>query len=131
MSKVTSYAASMARAADCGLQRLFDGLLRSENGRYEKVDDFSFYEEGGYSAAIRGETVLLGTASFMRKMEVRLPAGINLRTGVFLAMDRQLTAVFAVKYQPSENVDYALRMMRRSHVTPILAARDPNITRRC
>ena len=128
MSKVTSYAASMARAADCGLQRLFDGLLRSENGRYEKVDDFSFYEEGGYSAAIRGETVLLGTASFMRKMEVRLPAGINLRTGVFLAMDRQLAAVFAVKYQPSENVDYALRMMRRSHVTPILAARDPNIT---
>ena len=62
------------------------------------------------------------------KEEVRLPAGINLRTGVFLAMDRQLAAVFAVKYQPSENVDYALRMMRRSHVTPILAARDPNIT---
>ena len=28
MPKVASYAASMARAADCGLQRLFDGLLR-------------------------------------------------------------------------------------------------------
>src|SRR5699024_12247075 len=65
---------------------------------------------------------------FMRKMEVRLPSGINLRTGVFLAIDRQLAAVFAVKYQPSENVDFALRMMRRSRVTPILAARDPNIT---
>ena len=76
----------------------------------------------------RGETVLLGTASFMRKMGVRLPGGINLRTGIFLAMDRQLAAVFAVKYNASENVDFALRMMRRSHVTPILAARDPNIT---
>ena len=128
MAKVSSYAASMARAADCGLQRLFDGQLRSEGGHYQKVDDFSFYEEGGYSATIRGETVLMGTASFMRKMEVRLPAGINLRTGVFLAMDRQLAAVFAVKYHPSENVDYALRMMRRSHITPILASRDPNIT---
>ncbi|MFR5405361.1 MAG: hypothetical protein ACLTG0_08035 [Oscillibacter sp.] len=52
--RVSSYAASMARAADCGLQRLFDGLLRSEGGHYEKVDDFSFYEEGGYSATIRG-----------------------------------------------------------------------------
>ncbi|CAN4018839.1 Cellulose biosynthesis protein BcsF, partial [Dysosmobacter welbionis] len=30
LSRVSSYAASMARAADCGLQRLFDGLLRSE-----------------------------------------------------------------------------------------------------
>ena len=128
MPKVASYAASMARAADCGLQRLFDGLLRGENGRYEQVDDFSFYEEGGWSGTIRGETVVMGTASFMRKMEVRLPAGINLRTGVFLAMDRQLAAVFAVKYQPSENVDYALRMMRRSRITPILATRDPNIT---
>lgn len=108
LSRVSSYAASMARAADCGLQRLFDGLLRSEGGHYEKVDDFSFYEEGGYSATIRGESVLLGTASFMRKMEVRLPGGINLRTGIFLAMDRQLAAVFAVKYQPSENVDFAL-----------------------
>lgn len=75
-----------------------------------------------------GESVLLGTASFMRKMEVRLPGGINLRTGIFLAMDRQLAAVFAVKYQPSENVDFALRMMRRSRITPILASRDPNIT---
>lgn len=43
-------------------------------------------------------------------------------------MDRQLAAVFAVKYQPSENVDFALRMMRRSRITPILASRDPNIT---
>ena len=128
LSKVYSYAASMTRAADCGLQRLFDGLLRGEGGHYQKVDDFSFYEEGGYSATIRGESVLLGTASFMRKMEVRLPAGINLRTGIFLAMDRQLAAVFAVKYNASENVDFALRMMRRSRITPILASRDPNIT---
>ena len=48
-------------------------LLRSECGRYEEADDFSFYEEGGYSANIHGETVLLGTASFMRKMEVWMP----------------------------------------------------------
>ncbi|WP_298017130.1 hypothetical protein [uncultured Dysosmobacter sp.] len=128
LQKAVSYAASMARAAGCGLERLFDGLLRGELGHYEKVDDFSFYEEGGYSAAIRGESVLLGTASFMRKMEVRLPGDINLKTGIFLAVDRQLAAVFAVKYNPSENVDFALRMMRRSHITPILAARDPNIT---
>lgn len=128
LQKAVSYAATMARAAGCGLERLFDGLLRGELGHYEKVDDFSFYEEGGYSGAIRGESVLMGTASFMRKMEVRLPGDINLKTGIFLAADRQLIAVFAVKYQPSENVDFALRMMRRSRITPILAARDPNIT---
>ena len=116
------------RGEDRPPQRLFDGLLRSEGGHYERADDFSFYEEGGYSAAIRGESVLLGTASFMRKMDVRLPGGINLKTGVFLAVDRQLVAVFAVKYNAAENVDFALRMMRRGRITPILASRDPNIT---
>ena len=128
LKKAVSYAASMARSAACGLERLFDGLLRSELGQYEKVDDFSFYKEGGYSATIHGESVLLGTASFMRKMSVRLPGDITLKTGIFLAVDRELTAVFAVKYKPSENVDFALRMLRRSGITPILASRDPNIT---
>lgn len=128
MTKVTSYGASLARTSGCGLQRLFDNLMVSEGGRLQKVDDFSFYEEGGFSGNIHGETVLLGTASFMRKMEVRLPSGLNLRTGVFLSVDRQLVAVFAVKYQPSDNVDWALRLMRRNHITPILASRDPNVT---
>ncbi|MCI9121832.1 MAG: hypothetical protein HFG00_09985 [Oscillibacter sp.] len=123
-----SLAASMARASGSGLERLFNGLIRSEGGSYEPVDDFSFYEEGGCSGIIHGETVLMGTASFLRKMEVRLPADINLKTGVFLAVDRRLTAVFAVKYNPSDNVDFALRMMRRSRILPILASRDPNIT---
>ena len=128
LPKAASYAATLARCAGSGLHRLFDGLLRSECGRYEEADDFSFYEEGGYSANIHGETVLLGTASFMRKMEVRMPGNIHLKTGLFLAVDHQLTAAFAVKYNASENVDYALRMMKRSRITPILAARDPNIT---
>ena len=128
LPKVYSYAAAMARCAGCGLERVFDDLCRSEGGWRETACDFSFYEEGGYSATIRGESVLMGSASFMRKMEVRLPGNINLKTGVFLAVDRQLAAVFAVKYNASENVDFALRMIRRSHMVPILAARDPNIT---
>ena len=33
-----------------------------------------------------------------------------------------------MKYEASENVDYALRTLRRSRITPILAVRDPNIT---
>ena len=128
MRVAVSHAATLAKAAGSGLERVFDGLLRSEGGRYEKLDDFSFYAEGGWSGTVRGESLLLGTASFMKKMDVRLPGDINLKTGVFLAVDRQLVAVFAVKYNASENVDYALRMMQRSHILPILASRDPNIT---
>ena len=128
LSAAVSYAASMARAAGSGLERLFDELLRSELGSYEEVVDFGFYEEGGWSGTIRGESILMGTASFMRKMEVRLPGDISLKTGLFLSVDRHLIAVFAVKYNASENVDFALKIMARSRVSPILASRDPNIT---
>ena len=127
LSVALSHAASMARAAGSGLERLFDELLRTELGSYEEVSGFAFYEEGGWSATIRGESILMGTASFMRKMDVRLPGDINLKTGLFLSVDRHLIAVFAVKYNASENVDFALRMMTRSRVFPILASRDPNI----
>ena len=126
--KVLSYAAAMASRAGSGLERLFETLLRGEGLPSEDLaEDFSFYEEGGWSAAIRGESVLMGTASFLRKMEVRLPGDVNLKTGLFLSIDHHLAAVFAVKYHPAENVDFALRMMRRGRITPVLASRDPNI----
>lgn len=116
------------RAAGCGLERVFEGLAVGENAPRETAQDLSFYEQGGFGCTIHGESVLLGTASFLRKQDVRLPSSINLKTGIFLAIDHQLAAVFAVKYEASENVDYALRTLRRSRITPILAVRDPNIT---
>jgi len=128
MAKAASYAAAMVKAADCGLERIFDNLRRSEGGREEKVIDFTFCEDGGCSGVIRGESVLLGTAAFMRRMAVRMPANLNLKTGIYLALDGELTAVFAVKYNAAETVDVALRIMKRSRAVPILAARDPNIT---
>lgn len=126
--RALSLAASMARAAGSGLERLFNGLVRSEGGLYEQVDGFSFYEEGGWAGIVKGESVLMGSASFMGRMNVRLPADVNLKTGVFLAVDKELIAAFAVKYNPAENVDFALRLMQRSRIQPILASRDPNIT---
>ncbi len=92
------------------------------------MDDFSFYEEGGWSGTVKGESVLMGGASFMRRMNVKLPPDVTLKTGVFLAVDKELAAVFAVKYSAAENVDFALKMMRRSRIQPLLASRDPNIT---
>lgn len=123
-SVAVRHAASMARAAGCeGLERVFCDLL--EPGGYEEVDDFTFCEEGGWSGTIRGEAILMGTASFMRKKNVRLPGELNAR--LFLSVDRHLIAAFAMKYSIPENVDFALQMMSRSRICPILATRDPNI----
>ena len=126
--KVIYYAATMAHASQSGLSRLFDTLLEGEGGRLEPLDDLSFYEEGGVSGLIHGETVLFGTAAFCRKMHVTMPGGLSLKTGAFLAVDGTLIAIFAVKYTAAENVDWALHALKRSRITPVLAVRDGSIT---
>ncbi len=126
--KVFSYAATMAHASETGLSRLFDNLNEQEGGRLETLSDLNFYEEGGVGGTIRGETVLFGTSSFCRKMGVTLPQGLKLKTGMFLAVDGVLIAVFAVKYMAAENVDWAMHALHRAHITPVLAVRDGNIT---
>ena len=126
--KVISYAATMARASESGLTKLFDDLLARDGGFREPVEDVDFFEEGGVGGRIHGETVLFGTASFMRKRGVNLPRNLGLKTGVFLSVDGTLIAVFAVKYMPAENVDWALHALHHSRITPVLAVRDGNIT---
>ncbi len=126
--KVFAYAATMAHASETGLSRLFDNLLEAEGGHLETLSDLNYYEEGGVGGTIHGESVLFGTSSFCRKMGVTLPHGLTLKTGMFLAVDGALIAVFAVKYMAAENVDWALHALHRAHITPVLAVRDGNIT---
>ena len=126
--RAVSYAASVSRAAGSSLAPLLDRQLTAEGGYPMRVDEMRYCEEGGVEAAIRGETVLMGSAYFMKKRHVSLPRDLKLQTGLFLAVDGVLTAVFAVKYQPSRNAEWALRAMRRSRITPVLAVRSSNVT---
>ena len=128
MRTVVSITASMIRESGCGLERIFDDLLKSESGEYLSIRDFHFYEDGGFSGAIGEDSILLGTSSFLRKMSVRFPGDFYFPMGLYLSVNGELTATFALKYVATETVDLALRLMRRNRVTAILAARDPNLT---
>ena len=127
-SRAVSYAASVAGAAGSSLTPLLERQLTAEGGFHLPVEWVNYCEEGGMEANIRGETVLMGSAFFMKKRKVALPRDMKLPTGVFLAVDGALTAVFAVKYQPSRNAEWALRTLKRSHITPVLAVRSGNVT---
>lgn len=128
IGKVVSYAATAAKAAGSQLQPIFEQLLASEGGAHCPYDDLFFYEEGGVGITIRGESVTMGSAYFMKKHHVRLPQELKIKTGVFLAVDGQLIAIFAIKYQASRNVECALRTLRRSRIEPVLAVRSGNLT---
>ena len=126
--RMLSYAAGMAQAAHSQLSPLFRQQLAAEGGFSARVDDLRFCEEGGVVGTIRGETVAMGSAYFMRKQKVALPHDLKLQTGVFLAIDGVLGAIFVIKYQPSRNVEWALRALRRAKLRPVLAVRSGNVT---
>ncbi len=128
VGKVVSYAATMAQAAESPLQPIFDQLLSSEGGTYKELRDLRFYEEGGVEGIIKGESVVMGSAYCMKKMRVTLPRELKVKTGVFLAVDGQLIAIFAIKYQPSRNVEWALRALRRNRIEVVMGTRSANIT---
>lgn len=128
IGKVVSYAASVTTQAHSQLAPLFEQLLTAEGGHRMAVEDLHFYEEGGVGGTIHGESVIMGSAYFMRKQHVTLPQELKLKTGVFLAVDGGLIAIFAIKYQPSRNVEWALRALRRNRMEPVMATRSCNVT---
>ena len=126
--KMIAYAAGMTASAKSQLKDLFAQQLAAEGGFRYTAEDLQFYEDGGISGTIRGETVLMGSAYFMRHHGVSLPHDLKLQTGVFLSVDGVLGAIFVIKYQPSRNVEWALRAMLRARLRPVLAVRSGNVT---
>lgn len=128
IDRVLAYAEALCRESGSQLTPLFQQLMEGQVTQRCQVRDLHFYEEGGVDGNIRGESVALGSAYFMKKRRIELPRELKMDTGVFLAVDGRLIAVFAVRYLPSRNVEWALRALRRNRVVPVLATRSVNIT---
>ncbi|MGN1003450.1 MAG: hypothetical protein ACI4O5_01345 [Oscillospiraceae bacterium] len=126
LDKVISVTATLIRDTGSGLDRTFHELLRSQGTVYRKAEDLRCYE-GGASAIIRGEQVLVGSASFMHLMEVTLPQGLNVKNAVFCAIDGELAGIFALSYALHATVRPSLSALIDNKISPILATRDFNL----
>lgn len=126
LDKVISVTATLIRDTGSGLDRTFHELLRSQGTVYRRAENLCCYE-GGASAVIRGEHVLVGSASFMHLMEVTLPQGLNVKNAVFCAIEGELAGIFALSYALHATVRPALSALISNRISPILATRDFNL----
>ena len=127
-NRAISYTATLAVQGGGCLARIFEDICKNDRIAYQHLEHFHIHDENGLSGMIRGETVLVGPPIFMRHRGVRLPATLPAKTTVCLAVDGELTAVFAVKYNASSSVESALRSLSHSGLQLTLAVRDGNIT---
>ena len=126
---VIGYANAVVQTAGSGLVPLFEQMMHDQNGRRYTVDSFRRYESGGLGATIRGDVVLMGSIAFMKLMRVRVPEGTRLKQAVYLSVNGELTAVFALNYAPAESIRAGLAsVLRAGALVPVLATRDFMIT---
>lgn len=124
VEKVVGVCATLIRDSGSGLDKIFHDLLRSQGAVYRRAGGFQRHEGGGLSAEIRGEHILVGSASFMTLMEVSLPQGLNVRNAVFCAIDGDLAGIFALNYVMHPTIPPAISALVAGRVAPVLCTRD-------
>ncbi|MBQ1281397.1 MAG: hypothetical protein IIY16_04035, partial [Oscillospiraceae bacterium] len=129
VGEAVGYAAAVVEASESGLVPLFRELRSSNNGRMFPVSQFRRYEGGGYGAEIGGDVVLIGSLRFMQLMGVYMHEGTKVKNAVYLSVNGDMSAVFALNYAPSAKVRRALRQVADANgIQPLFATRDFLIT---
>lgn len=125
---VAAYAASVATATESGLATLLDGLLESQNGRHYALQELQAHERG-FSCKIAGNTVLWGRPSFMKEMDIPMEENKNLTNALCVAVNGELSGIFAISYEKNKAAAAALNTLCAYHkLSPALAASDPMLS---
>ena len=103
--QVIAYTTAVISASNCGFAHLFAGLLDSHNGMHYAATELTYYGGGGMAGVVEGETVLIGSWSFMKDMEIEVPDSARISYGMYVAIGGELSGVFALNYgkNPSAN----------------------------
>lgn len=120
----TACAAALARANDSALLPLLEQLPRGRDGMNQMVQDLHVYE-GGVSAVVSGVPAALGTAGFMKRLDVDVPDSARIEDAVYICINGELSAVFVVSYQRSKAAATGLRnLCGWRSLAPVLVSSD-------
>lgn len=96
--EVVAYATAVISADGGGLTSIFNQLLDSRNGYHYDVENLQCYGNGGIGGEVCGEPVLVGIQPFLQDMGVEMPEGNRVNQAVYVAIDGELSGVFAITY---------------------------------
>ncbi len=126
--EVVSYSCSLITAAGGGLVGAFRQLLISRGVREQKVTNLRYYA-GGVGGEVNGESVLLGSLSFLQDMGVEIPQGTMVNQAVYAAIDGELGAVVAISYAKMRSASGGLVSLCSSRkITTVMTGGDFMLT---
>lgn len=122
---VVAYATALVTACGGGMAPLFSALLESRSGYHFSAKELRSYPSGGVGGEVNGESVLAGSLRFMQDMGVEVPKGTKVSQAVYVAIDGQLSGVFAITYGKSRPTAAALTTLcAYRKLTPVLTTSD-------
>ena len=125
--KIISYTAGLLIASGSSIGAKFAEVLKSQGITPIEAGDFEC-SEGGVTALMHGERVIVGSAAFMNLYGIRIPEEVNLKNALFTAINGRLMAAFVIEYEPRFSVQAALISMLKWRIKLFFAVRDFNIT---
>ena len=124
-----SYSTALMCAAGGNLEPVFCQLAESRNCKSYTAENVQSYPNGGIGGEVEGESVLLGSLSFLKDMGVEIPEGTMVTQAVYAAIDGQLCAVFAITYSRMRSAAAGLVSLCASRkVVPVMTCGDFMLT---
>ena len=108
---------------------LFDHLLQTQSGVKYTAKNLRTYSNGGVGGEVRGESVLVGTLSFLKEMGVEVSEGIRVNQAVYISIDGELCGLVAVTYVKDRDSAAGLGTLCASRgLRPVLTTGDFMLT---
>lgn len=127
VEKVLSYTVSVLEESGSSISSVFAHLMERYNCPRLTVTSFKC-EEGGFTATIHNESVVVGAQGFMHLKHIHVPHNINTENAVCIGIAGELAGVFNLEYYAARSKKDAMELFRRGRTQPMFAIRDFNIT---
>lgn len=122
---VMAYATAVMTADGSSLAPLFQQVLDSYKGRHYEAENLRRYENGGIGGTVLDEAVLIGSLSFLKEMGVEVPEGIQVTQAVCVAVDGELSGIFAISYEKTRAVAAGLSTLSSYRgLNPVMVSGD-------
>ena len=120
---ILAYATAVITESGSCLAPLFEHMLKSRRAQSYEIDQFQTYGDEGCGAIICGESVLVGTQEFLRRMGIEMPPGVRVNQAVYVAIDGEFSCLFALAFGKLKGVSAGLSALCGNRkLTPVLAS---------
>jgi hypothetical protein len=120
---IMGYATAVMIESGSCLAPLFEHMLKSRRAQSYEIDEFKTYGDEGYGAIICGESVLVGSQEFLKRMGIGIPPGVRVSQAVYVAIDGEFSCVFALAFGKLKGIGAGLSALCGNRkLTPVLAS---------